>query len=151
MTLWGAMRRPTDRGDEGWIDEMGGREMDGEWEKINPEQTDGAYIGPSRGHLFPRYARQIGMPKAYGYGASMGAWILDYLAGWAGEHGFVTHCNSQYRGPAFAGDITVMTGEITGKAKDEDGRDVVNVKVKMANQDDTIMATAKGSVMLPTS
>jgi len=149
MTLWGGVRRPTDRGNEGWIEDMAGKEMDGEWEKINPEQTDGAYFGPSRGHLFPRYARQIGMPKAYGYGASMGAWILDYLAGWAGEYGFVTHCNSQYRGPAFAGDITVMTGEITGKTKDDEGRDVVNVKVKMANQDDTILATAKASVALP--
>src|SRR3546814_9614589 len=54
---------------------------------IYPELTDGAYYGPSRGHLFPKYARKIGMPRSYGYGASMGAWVTDYLAGWAGEWG----------------------------------------------------------------
>jgi len=81
-------------------------------ERVNPEATDGAYMGPSRGHLFPRWARFIGMPRGYGYGASMGAWILDYFAGWAGEWGQVVHCNCQYRGPAFTGDITIMTGEI---------------------------------------
>ena len=53
------------------------------WESVNvgDELTDGAYVGPSRGHLFPRWARFIGMPRGYGYGASMGAWITDYLAG----------------------------------------------------------------------
>ena len=34
-----------------------------------------------------RYAQRIGMPRAYGYGASMGAWVLDYLTNWAGEWG----------------------------------------------------------------
>ena len=151
MTVWGAMRRRTDMGDLGWIDEMNGGEMDGEMEKINPELTDGAYIGASRGHLFPEYARKIGMPRAYGYGASMGAWILDYLAGWAGEYGFVTHCNSQYRGPAFSGDITITSGEITEKTRDDEGRDIVKVKIRMSNQADTTVATAKASVVLPAS
>ena len=50
-------------------------------ERVNPELTDGAYYGPSRGHLQPRWAQHVGMPRGYGYGASMGAWILDYVAG----------------------------------------------------------------------
>ena len=104
--------------------------MDPVMEKINPEITDGAYIGPSRGHLFPRWARFIGMPRTYGYGASMGAWILDYLAGWAGEWGQVVHCNSQYRGPAFTGDITIMTGEIVDKMVDDEGRHIVQVRLQ---------------------
>lgn len=151
MTVWGAMRRRTDMVDPGWIGDMAGKEMDREWEKLNPEQTDGAYIGPSRGHLFPRYARQIGMPRAYGYGASMGAWMLDYLAGWAGEYGFVTHCNSQYRGPAFVGDITLMDGEVTEITTDDESRKVIKVKCVMANQQGTTMATAKASIALPES
>ena len=148
MTLWGAMtrRQPVELG---WVGDMIGKEMDGEWEKVNPEQTDGAYFGPSRGHLFPRYARQIGMPKAYGYGASMGAWALDYLAGWAGEHGYVSYCNTQYRGPAFAGDITVMTGTVTDKVTADDGGLEVNIKFSLANQSGVVVAAGKAVINLP--
>jgi hypothetical protein len=55
---WSGMHRRTDLNLEelGFTKDMAGKEQDGEWEKIDPEQTDGAYIGPSRGHLFPRWA-----------------------------------------------------------------------------------------------
>jgi hypothetical protein len=89
------------------------------------------------------------MPRAYGYGASMGAWILDYMAGWAGEWGHIVHSNSQYRGPAFTGDVTIMTGEITGKMVDKEGRHLVQISCKMANQLVTTMATAKAEIELP--
>jgi hypothetical protein len=128
---------------------MAGHENDPVMERENPELTDGAYYGPSRGHLFPRWARHIGMPRAYGYGASMGAWILDYLAGWAGEWGQVVHCNSGYRGPAFSGDITIMTATIIDKQVDEQGRNIVQADCKMANQLGTTMATAKAEIELP--
>ncbi len=151
MNLWGSAHRNTDSDPVklGFTGPMAGWEMDPTEEMINPENTDGAYIGPSRGHLFPRWAKYIGMPRAYGYGASMGAWILDYMAGWAGEWGQIVHCNSQYRGPAFAGDITIMTGEIIDKMQDEEGRHLVQIKSKMASQDGTIMATALAEVQLP--
>ena len=87
--------------------------------------------------------------RAYGYGASMGAWILDYLAGWAGEWGQIVHSRAQYRGPAFTGDVTVMTGEIIDKTVDEAGRHVVQVECKMANQLGITMATAKAEIELP--
>ena len=151
MTVWGAAHRnqDCDPAKIGFVGPMAGWEMDPVLEKINPEATDGAYIGPSRGHLFKRWAQYIGMPREYGYGASMGAWILDYLAGWAGEWGQIVHCNSQYRGPAFVGDITIMTGEIIEKSVDEDGRNIVQVNCKMANQLGTTMATAEAEIELP--
>jgi len=152
QNLWGAMRLPEGGpGDLGWVDEMNGHEQDATMQRINPELTDGGYYGPSRGHLFPRYAQRIGMPRGYGYGASMGAYILDYLAGWAGEYGMITHCNSHYRGPVFTGDITVQTAEIVEKTTDEEGRSIVKVKSAMKNQEDTILATATASIALPTS
>ncbi|GIX31939.1 MAG: hypothetical protein KatS3mg124_2411 [Porticoccaceae bacterium] len=151
MTVWGSAHRNQDSDSEklGFTGPMAGKEMDPVEERYNPANTDGAYIGPSRGHLFPRWARYIGMPRAYGYGASMGAWILDYLAGWAGEWGQVVHCNSQYRGPAFSGDITVMTGEVVEKMTDESDRHLVRIKVRMANQKDAVLATAVAEVELP--
>lgn len=151
FTAWGTMHRADDIDSEalGFTKEMSGKELDPVLERYNPELTDGAYIGPSRGHLFPRWARFIGMPRAYGYGASMGAWILDYVAGWAGEWGQIVHSNSQYRGPAFTGDITIMTGEIVDKMIDENGRHLVQIDAKMENQNGTVMATAKSEVELP--
>jgi hypothetical protein len=128
---------------------MAGKEQDPVLEKENPELTDGAYIGPSRGHLFPRWARYIGMPRGYGYGASMGAWILDYLAGWAGEWGLVAHSNCAYRGPAFTGDITIFNANVSDKSLDDQGRPIVQVDFKMTNQLGTTMATAKAEIVLP--
>lgn len=90
------------------------------------------------------------MPRGYGYGASMGAWILDYFAGWAGEWGQVVHCKSSYRGPAFTGDATFMTATVIDKLVDEEGRSVVQVDCKMSNQLGNTMATAKAAIELPT-
>jgi acyl dehydratase len=132
----------------GYDPDMAGHENDPVMEKINPELTDGAYYGPSRGHLFPRWARYVGMPRTYGYGASMGAWILDYLAGWAGEWGQVIHSNCAYRGPAFTGDLTIMTATVIDKLVDEKGRSIVQIDCKMTNQLGTVLATAKAEVEL---
>ena len=90
MTTWGATAKgPTTVRAEalGYTKEMAGFEGDRRMERVNPELTDGAYYGPSRGHLQPRWAQHVGMPRGYGYGASMGAWVLDYVAAWAGEWG----------------------------------------------------------------
>lgn len=150
FTIWGGTHRPgIDMEALGFTPEMAGHENDPVMERINPELTDGAYFGPSRGHLFPKYARKIGMPRGYGYGASMGAWILDYMAGWAGEWGQVVHCNSAYRGPAFTGDATFLTASVVDKVVDEQGRYVVQLDCRMTNQLGTTMATAKAEVELP--
>jgi hypothetical protein len=151
FTIWCGVIRRTDLDMEalGFTGPMAGKEQDPVLELDNPEQTDGAYIGPSRGHLFPRWARYIGMPRAYGYGASMGAWILDYLSGWAGEWGQLVHSNCSYRGPAFTGDITIMTSKVIDKLVDEQGRSIVKVDVRMSNQLGTVMATAKAEIELP--
>ncbi|MEJ6009177.1 FAS1-like dehydratase domain-containing protein [Novosphingobium aquae] len=151
FTSWGTTHRRTDLDIEalGFVGPMAGKEQDPTLERINPEQTDGAYIGPSRGHLFPRWARYIGMPRGYGYGASMGAWLTDYASGWAGEWGMVRHSACNYRSPALTGDITIQTAKITDKFVDEDGRHMVKMEVRMTNQLGSVLATAKTTVELP--
>ncbi len=135
----------------GYLPEMAGLEGNPEVEKINPELTDGAYYGPSRGHLQPRWAKHIGLGRGYGYGASMGAWILDYAAAWAGEWGFIVHSNAQYRNPAFTGDATFLNGEVTGKHIDEQGRHIATLAIKLENQNGLLMAKATVEVELPES
>ena len=150
FSIWGTLdRREINLEDFGFSPEFAGHENDPIMERINPELTDGAYIGASRGHLFPAWARRIGMPRAYGYGASMGAWITDYFAGWAGEWGMVVHSAANYRGPALSGDITVMTGTVLDKLIDEAGRHIIQVDCRMANQKGGVQATAKAEIELP--
>ena len=150
VNVWGTMNlRKLDLEALGFTKEMAGYENDPDMQRVNPEITDGAYYGPSRGHLFPKYARRIGMPRAYGYGASMGAWVTDYLTGWAGEHGMVVHSAANYRGPALSADVTVQTGEVVDKLVDGEGRHLVQVKHLMANQKGTTLCTATAEIQLP--
>lgn len=152
MTLWGGTRKgPTSLSAEelGYTKEMAGLEGDRQMERLNPELTDGAYHGPSRGHLQPRWAAHVGMPRGYGYGASMGAWILDYVSGWAGEWGMITHSSANFRNPAFTGDATFLAGEVTSTRVDRRGRHLVGVAVTMTTQTDAVMAKATVEVRLP--
>ena len=150
VNIWGTMDlRKNDLEALGFTPEMAGYENDPDMQLINPALTDGAYYGPSRGHLFPKYARRIGMPRGYGYGASMGSWVTDYLSGWAGEHGMIIHSNASYRAPALTGDITIQTGEIVDKLVDAEGRHLVQVKQTMRNQLGAIMCTATAEIWLP--
>jgi acyl dehydratase len=152
MTTWGATAKgpTTVRAEElGYTPEMAGYEGDRRMERLNPELTDGAYYGPSRGHLQPRWAKHVGMPRGYGYGASMGAWILDYVAAWAGEWGVLTHSSAQYRNPAFTGDATFLAGEVVGTRTERRRRHLVTVAVELRNQDDAVMAKATVDVELP--
>jgi len=152
MTTWGATAKgpTTVRAEElGYTKEMAGYEGDRRMERLNPELTDGAYYGPSRGHLQPRWAKHVGMPRGYGYGASMGAWILDYVAAWAGEWGFITHSSAQYRSPAFTGDATFLAGEVVDTRVERKRRHLATVRVELRNQDDAVMAKATVEVELP--
>ena len=155
MTIWGATRKgpSTQTAEElGYTKEMSGFEGDRRMERLNPELTDGAYYGPSRGHLQPQWARHVGMARGYGYGASMGAWVLDYVAAWAGEWGFITHSSAQYRNPAFTGDVTYLRGRVLDKYEERRGRRslyIAKVSVELANQTGAVMAKGEVEVDLP--
>jgi hypothetical protein len=60
----------------------------------------------------------------------------------------VRHSTANYRSPALTGDITVMTGNILDKYIGEDGRHMIAVDCKMANQNGSILATAKAEIEL---
>jgi hypothetical protein len=149
MNIWGAADywgvSTTDAA--GWLPEMS---RDPRQAAIDPTKADGLYQGPSRGHVQPRYARLIGMPRGYGYGATMGAWILDYLTNWSGEWGEVVHSNAQYRNPAFTGDATFLNGTVNGKDIDPStGQHLAFVEYTMTNQNDAVMAKGTAEISLP--
>ena len=149
MTVWGAVDwyGETSTNTSGWLPEMS---RDEEGAKIDPAQADGLYKGPSRGHVQPRYAQLIGMPRGYGYGASMGAWVLDYLSNWGGEWSFIRHIDMQYRAPALTGDATFLDGEVLEVDHgDASGQPLASVKVTMTNQDGAVMAAGTAEIELP--
>jgi len=133
--------------DMGWIE---GFSFDEEGAMIDPRLRDGLYVGPSRGHIDDSRASEIGMHRAYGYGATMAAWNTDYLAFWAGHDGLVRHAKSEFRGPAFEGDVTYIEGEVVDKIEQSTwGVPIVQVKVLMTNQDGGTVVTSLNEVELP--
>jgi acyl dehydratase len=153
--MWGSygwvgvpgMKDPWINQDAGWVEGFG---LDDEAAKIDPRYRDGLYLGPSRGHVDAEKAGEIGMARAYGYGATMGAWVTDYLAYWAGHDGFVRHTKAAFRGPAFEGDVTYFEAEVIAKeAESTWGVPLVTVKVRLANQENKILVDATAEVELP--
>ncbi len=150
FTVWGSSfqdGRPTSSSQAGWLPEM---TRDEEKASIDPGHADGLYFGASRGHTIDRYAKLIGVPRAYGYGASMGAWVLDYVGNWAGETGFVSHSNIQYRHPPLVGDVTYLNGMVKARQDDGESRDgLVQLAVEMTTQSGVQMARGTVEVRLP--
>ena len=151
QNVWGAFGfsgGPSSLWNAGWLPEM---DRDHEGAKLDPTYADGLYHGPSRGHVQEKYAQLIGMPRGYGYGASMGAWIIDYLANWAGEWGEVVHSDMSFRSPALTGDLTLLDGEVTALEPDpETGQSIATVEVTMTSQKGEAMAQGNAEVRLPT-
>lgn len=133
--------------DAGWIE---GFYFDYERAKIDPRAGDGLYFGPSKGHVDDSLASEVGMARAYGYGATMAAWNTDYLAFWAGHDGMVRHARSDFRAPAFEGDVTFIEGKVVDKLTDTSwGFPVVQVQVVMKNQDGAVLVSSTNEIQLP--
>lgn len=136
--VWGASRYVGRRGrtsgdGAGWIAEMN---WDLDRAQIDPLAVDGLFEGPSRGHVLVRYAKAIGLTRPYGYGSSMGTYLLDYAANWAGHRARVAHSDSRYFSPVYAGDAHTISGEVVDKRERGMYADrEVHVRVTMVSQD----------------
>jgi acyl dehydratase len=155
FNIWGSfrwvgvpgMQDPWINQNPGWIE---GYAFDEVGALVDPRLRDGIYLGPSRGHVDNEKAEKIGMPRAYGYGATMGAWVTDYVAYWAGHEGFVRYSNTSFRSPALEGDITYMNAEVVEKHDETAwGVPLVRLSVSMTNQDGSKLATGIVDVELP--
>lgn len=154
QNIWGTWRWnvPADAIDPAKEDAGFAKDMtyDHDARKVDPRMADGLYYGPSSGHLNLEKATKVGMGGMYGYGASMNAWQVDYLAYWAGHQGFVWHSKTQFRSPAFEGDVTYIEGEVVEKIdRSPYGCPVVQVKVKMTTQKGETILTGVAEVQLP--
>lgn len=154
QNIWGTWRWNVPEGvydpateDAGFSEKMS---YDFEARKVDPRMADGLFHGPSSGHINSDKAEDIGMGGAYGYGASMNAWFVDYVSYWAGHNGFIWHSKSQFRSPAFEGDVTFLDGEVVDKIDVSPfGMPVVQIKVKQTTQEGEVILTGMAEVELP--
>jgi acyl dehydratase len=155
FNIWGTFRWVAPPGvadpwinqDPGWMEGFG---FDEEGAKIDPRKRDGVYLGPSRGHIDADRAIEVGMARAYGYGATMGAWCTDYLAYWAGHDGMVRHSKASYRAPAFEGDVTYFDAEVVGIQPESSwGVPLVQVQLRLTNQDGAMLVDCTAEIELP--
>jgi N-terminal half of MaoC dehydratase len=118
--------------------------------RIDPSYADGLYAGPSRGHVFENDAQQVGVPRGYGYGAVIGAWVLDYLSNWAGELGLVIHSDVRYTSFPLTGDATFLGAHVVGKQTVPGGRfGIVSVAIEMKTQNQIMTAKGRAEIRLP--
>lgn len=154
QNIWGTWRWNPPEGyhdpakdDAGFAEDM---TYDHEMRKIDPRHGDGLHHGPSSGHINDEKAEKVGMGGVYGYGSSMNAWALDYVSYWAGHQGYVWHSKTQFRSPAFEGDVTYVDGEVTEKIdQSECGVPVVRVKTTMTTQTGDVILKGTAEVSLP--
>ncbi|GFE74410.1 MaoC family dehydratase N-terminal domain-containing protein [Novosphingobium sp. TCA1] len=154
QNIWGTWRWNAPEGihDPAQEDAGFGGEMtyDFEARKIDPRQGDGLFHGPSSGHINPDKAEKVGMGGAYGYGSSMNAWHLDTVAYWAGHEGYIWHSKTEFRSPAFEGDITYVDAKVLDKQDNSEfGMPVVTVETRMTTQDGATILKGTAVVSLP--
>ena len=123
---------------------------DFEARKIDPRMGDGLFHGPSSGHINADRGEKVGMGGTYGYGSTMNAWHVDYVSYWCGHDGYVWHSKTQFRSPAFEGDVTFVEGEVVEKTENSPfGLPTVTVQTVMKTQDGDTILKGTAEVSLP--
>lgn len=99
-------------------------------------------------HWDPVWAQAIGNPMAYDYGVMRENYLYQYLSDWCGDDGIITHIHDELRKFNYMGDVQRVTGEVVDK-REENGRNLVDVKVAFTNQrgEESLRATA--TIALP--
>jgi len=153
FTTWGAYKWVGVPGmKDPWINQNCGFTLPVDYEeaRIDPRVIDGLYSGPASGHVNASAGAELGLPRAYGYGTSMGAWVIDYLAYWAGHDGMVRHSRMAFRTPVFEGDVTYVDGEVTAKqAESPWGVPLLTIKLQMTNQEGVVSVAGEAEVEVP--
>jgi acyl dehydratase len=107
----------------------------------------GVYDVAQRVHWDSEWAKGIGNPMAYDYGVMRQAWFYHHVSDWAGDDAFIERLSDSIRKFNYHGDTQFLAGEVTGK-RVEDGRYLVDLKLKMTNQREVETAFATATVSL---
>jgi acyl dehydratase len=104
---------------------------------------------PERVHWENDLAAEVGTPAAYDYGPERCSWLTHHLTDWMGDDGDLRRHQCQIRHHNVVGDWIVITGKVTGKGVDGEGRPVVEIEQVAHNQHGDVSARGQGTVGLP--
>jgi acyl dehydratase len=113
------------------------------------KNAQGIYDVAQRLHWDSEWAKAIGNPMAYDYGVMRQCWFWHMLSDWMGDDGIVVKMDDSIRKFNYQGDTQFLTGKVTAKRIDADGRHVVDIEMHMVNQRGTETAFGSGTVALP--
>src|SRR2546430_3306994 len=75
-------------------------------------------------------------------------WLYHQVSDWAGDDAFIENMSDSIRKFNYMGDTQFLTGEVVDK-REEDGRHLVDITLRMLNQRDVETAYATATVSLP--
>ncbi len=99
-------------------------------------------------HWDDSWAQAIGNPMAYDYGVMRENYLYHYLTDWCGDDGMVVALHDEVRKFNYMGDTQIVTGEVTAM-REENGRKLVDVQVRMTNQRDEETLKSTATIALP--
>jgi acyl dehydratase len=99
-------------------------------------------------HWDGEWAKAIGNPMPYDYGVMRENYLYRFLTDIAGDDGWVYRQYDEIRKFNYMGDTQFISGEIVGK-RQENGLNLVDVKVRMINQRGEETVTCEASIALP--
>ncbi len=116
----------------------------------------GAYTQDPRGvwdvvervHWDDEFAREIGVPAAYDYGAQRVGWTCNFLTNWMGDDAWLKRMWVQIRKFNILGDLQTFTGEVIDK-RIEDGEYQVVCDFQAINQLNEITTPGQAIILLP--
>lgn len=107
----------------------------------------GVFDVAQRVHWDSSWAKAIGNPLAYDYGVMRQCWFYHHISDWAGDDAFIVSLADSIRKFNYQGDTQFLSGEVTAK-RVEEGRYLVDLKLRMVNQRDVETAFATATVSL---
>ncbi|WP_047144393.1 MaoC family dehydratase N-terminal domain-containing protein [Aquamicrobium sp. LC103] len=127
------------------------------WALNDPERLPNNYdpsyyaasVLPSIGHQDAKVAvSEVGMPGPYDNGPQRIGMVSTCVTNWMGDDGFMRSLSVRLHKPVIFGDLTITTGEVTGK-RIENGQALVDIALRATNQHGETTASGTSCVELP--
>jgi acyl dehydratase len=93
-------------------------------------------------------ARKSGMARGYDFGGQRICWTAHLATDWCGDLGELVELDSRLLRPNFMGDLTWISGEVTGKQVTETGHQVT-CQIRGTNQRDETTVVSTAVIRLP--